>query len=203
MDPTPHHLTADYWSDRYTTDDFPWDLGAPSQPLIHFCSRLAEKNSKDCRILIPGGGRGHDVHWLWQNGFTNVVQADYSKAAHRQVLEQYPELPKSRLITEDFFNLQGPFDLILEQTFLHALLPRQRPDYARQMANLLAPGGLLAGVLFNFPLSEKGPPFGGEPEDYRALFAEQFDILKLEPCYNSMPGREGKELFFICRPKDS
>ena len=64
----------------------------------------------------------------------------------------------------------------------------------KKMYQLLNPGGRLVGVLFNRSF-EGGPPFGGNLEEYEELFKEKFEIVKLEPCYNSIQPREGTEVF--------
>ncbi|WP_412783757.1 hypothetical protein, partial [Aeromonas sanarellii] len=68
---------------------------------------------------------------------------------------------ESHLIENDFFELDDKFDLILEQTFFCALDPELRNQYATKMYNLLNTNGKIAGLLFNFPLTNEGPPFGG------------------------------------------
>ena len=93
------------------------------------------------------------------------------------------------------------FDLILEQTFFCALRPELRENYARKMQSLLKDGGILAGLLFDFPLEDGGPPYGGNIEEYRAFFSPYFEIRKLQRAYNSIPPRRGSELFFIFEKK--
>jgi hypothetical protein len=39
-----------------------------------------------------------------------------------------------------------------------------------------------------------GPPFGGDSEEYNALFSSQFSIQKLEKSYKSITPRQDKEL---------
>ncbi len=65
------------------------------------------------------------------------------------------------------------------------------------MHGLLADNGKLVGVLFDFELTENGPPFGGSIVEYISLFYETFLITILEKCYNSIKPRQGTELFFI------
>ncbi|MGB5498160.1 MAG: SAM-dependent methyltransferase, partial [Maribacter sp.] len=109
-----------------------------------------------------------------------------------------PHFPKDRLIHLDFFDLQeSNFDLILEQTFFCALDPNLRQAYANKMKNLLREDGKLAGLFFDFPLTDKGPPFGGDINEYKELFLEHFKIKTLERAYNSIKPRNGNELFFI------
>jgi thiopurine S-methyltransferase len=108
-----------------------------------------------------------------------------------------PHFPDSQLIQGDFFKLDKKYDLILEQTFFCALDPALRPAYAKKMSELLNPNGKLAGVLFDFALSESGPPFGGSREEYLSYFESHFKIKTLEKCHNSIKPRMGNELFII------
>ena len=99
-------------------------------------------------------------------------------------------------IDTEHFKLEKKFDLVIEQTFFCALQPNQRKDYVKKMAEVIKPGGKLAGVLFDFPLTEQGPPFGGSQEEFGKLFKPYFTITKMERCYNSIKPRMGNELFF-------
>ena len=94
-----------------------------------------------------------------------------------------------------FFDFEGSFDLIIEQTFFCALHPSLRKAYAEKMHQLLQPNGKLVGLLFDFPLTEEGPPFGGSLQEYDSYFSPLFKIDLLERAYNSIPPRAGKELF--------
>ncbi|MFW5658689.1 MAG: methyltransferase [Bacteroidota bacterium] len=191
-------LTPDYWSQRYHDQNTPWDLGHVSRPLKRFIDSLSEEE-KNLRILVPGGGSGHELVYLREQGFTNSYLLDWSEAVIENVRRQHPALPAEALIADDFFAHEATYDLILEQTFFCALDPGMRDEYVRQMYNLLAPGGRLAGVLFTFPLTENGPPFGGSIDEYRQRFAQYFEIEHLAPSEHSEDERQGKEAFFILR----
>jgi hypothetical protein len=69
------------------------------------------------------------------------------------------------------------------------------------MHNLLSESGKISGLLFNFPLTEEGPPFGGSQEEYVNLFSNRFSIKTLELAYNSIKPRANKELFFTFEKK--
>ena len=108
-----------------------------------------------------------------------ILQKVYVMDLARQPLEnikaEIPEIPASQLISGDFFDLElQDFDLILEQTFFCALNPELRKNYVQKMLQLLKPGGKLAGLLFDFPLTLNGPPFGGSPKEYEELFNPTF-----------------------------
>ncbi len=101
----------------------------------------------------------------------------------------------------DFFTHNGQYDLIIEQTFFCAIDPALRKNYVQKMADLLAPGGTLTGVLFNKHFDFEGPPFGGSKQEYENLFSPFFDIKILETNNHSSPKRKGKELFFNFKKK--
>lgn len=98
--------------------------------------------------------------------------------------------------------MDDSFDLLLEQTLFCALDPTLRVEYARQAAKLLEPHGKLAGVLFNRTFENAGPPFGGTQEEYLECFKPYFQSIEMESCYNSIPPRQGTEIFVkMSKPK--
>ncbi|KAK5993985.1 putative thiol methyltransferase 2 [Cladobotryum mycophilum] len=68
---------------------------------------------------------------------------------------------EGKCVDEDGVRVGG-FDLIYDYTFLCALLPEMRQDWARRMSQLLNPNGVL--ICLEFPLfrdlNELGPPWG-------------------------------------------
>ena len=189
------NLNKAYWEDKYAQNTTGWDIGYVSTPLKEYIDQLKNKNTK---ILIPGAGNGHEVEYLFTKGFTNINVVDIALQPLKNLKARIPSFPDAHLIHMDFFDLEIlDFDLILEQTFFCALDPTLRKAYASKMHDLLAPNGKIAGLLFDFPLTEDGPPFGGSEEEYRAIFGQYFTIKVLERAYNSIKPRKGKELFFI------
>lgn len=181
-----------YWADRYKNDNTPWDMGTPSPALTAYLQQLINKNQ---RILIPGAGHAYEAQWLYENGFLNVWIVDLAQDPLDDLLSRCPNFPKDHLIKGDFFDLNMNFDLIIEQTFFCAISPELRSKYVEKMSELLSRNGKLIGVLFDFPLTEKGPPYGGSIEEYKERFQARFSIHKLERCYNSIKPRSGKEIF--------
>ncbi len=57
------------------------------------------------------------------------------------------------------------------------------------------------GVLFNIDFEKEGPPFGGHVEEYQLLFSRSFEIQILNNCYNSIPQRNGNEVFILMKRK--
>ena len=187
-------LNADYWNNRYLESQTGWDLNGPSTPLVEYINQLEDKT---IRILFPGAGHAYDAEYMFNLGFKNVYIADFAQAAADAFLQRVPNFPKEQFIIGDFFKIDLQFDLALEQTFFCAINPELRDKYAKHMANILAPKGKLAGVLFNFPLTEKGPPFGGSLKEYQEHFSKHFTVKTLAECYNSILPRKGNEVFVI------
>lgn len=185
-------LNADYWSSRYQEDATGWDIGYPSPQLLE----LAAEFPKNARILIPGCGRAYEAEALHTLGYTNVVVADWSIEPLEQFAKRVESYPVHNLVCADFFALEQTFDLILEQTFYCALPPNRRDDYVKHAHALLADKGVLAGLLFDFPLTEEGPPFGGSEEEYRERFSPYFELERLARADKSIPPRAGRELVF-------
>lgn len=187
-------LNSAYWQNRYETQSTGWDVGSITAPLKTYLDQIEDKL---IRILIPGGGNSYEFEYLITHGFTNVYVLDFAHHPLLNIQNRLPEVNPKQLIHADFFEHKATYDLIIEQTFYCALDPSLRDQYVQHMHRLLANGGKLIGLLFQFPLTESGPPFGGSKVEYIQRFSPYFNIKTLETAYNSIPPRQGNELFFI------
>ena len=185
-------LNKYYWENRYLKEEIGWDIGEISRPLKSYFDQLENKSLK---ILIPGCGNGHEAEYLFKKGFNNVYVADFSETALSNFKSRVPSFEDNHLICDDFFNLSGKYDIIIEQTFFCALNPKLRSDYVKKVSSLLNQSGKLVGLLFNDSLNSDKPPFGGNINDYKKLFSEHLLIETMEKCYNSIEPRNGRELF--------
>lgn len=168
-----------------------WDLGEVSPPIRAYIDQL---ESKTLKILVPGAGNGHEVSYLHSLGFTDVHVLDFAPTAIETFLNNHPDFPLSHAHTANFFEFNGTFDLIIEQTLFCAIDPVLRSKYAEKSSSLLRKGGKLVGLLFNRQF-EGGPPFGGEKTAYLETFAPFYQKISMEECYNSASPRQGSELF--------
>ena len=192
------NLNKNYWSNKYKTNQIGWDTGAITTPLKKYIDQLEDKTIK---ILIPGAGNSYEAEYLHNNGFKNVFVIDLAKEPLENLKQRVSSFPKEHLIQGNFFELNQTFDLIIEQTFYCALNPELRNNYVKHMNLLLKPKGKIVGLLFQFPLTEKGPPFGGSKQEYLNRFSNFFHIKTLETAYNSIKPRKGSELFIIFEKK--
>lgn len=191
------NLNKEFWENRYITNEIGWDVGTITTPLKDYIDQIENKNLK---ILIPGAGNGYEFDYLISKGFKNVWVVDIAKQPLENLASRNPEF-KDNFIQADFFELDNQFDLILEQTFFCALNPNLRSKYVEKMHSLLTEKGKIFGLLFDFELTEVGPPFGGSKEEYINLFQDKFNLKVLERAYNSIKPRDGRELFFIFEKK--
>lgn len=187
------NLSEDFWDNSYKQSDIGWDLGEVSPPLKAYFDQLTNKNLK---ILIPGSGNSHEAEYLFKKGFKNVFVIDLSETALLNLKHRVPDFPKSHLIHGDFFDMENNFDLIIEQTFFCAINPNLRKHYAKKAFDLLNKKGKIVGLLFNVPLNETRPPFGGSKIEYLEYFKPYFNISFMDKAYNSHQARQEKELFF-------
>lgn len=185
-------LDAPYWEGRYASKNTGWDIGDISTPIKVFVDGLSDKS---LRVLIPGAGNGHEAIYMREKGFDKVTVLDWSVSALNNIKSARPDFPEDHLIKGDFFEHLGQYDLILEQTFFCAIDPKLREKYATKVAQLLKPQGRLIGLLFDAPLNEDHPPFGGHKEEYLSYFKPHFAIKTFERAYNSIDARKGRELF--------
>lgn len=191
-------LGPEFWESQYKADTTGWDMGRVSPPIKEYIDQLKDK---DIRILIPGCGNTYEAEYLLQQGFTNVTVVDIAPTLVNRLKEKFKDNPNIKIILGDFFEHQGEYDLIFEQTFFCALDENLRPHYRDKMLKLLASKGKLVGLLFNIVFEQQGPPFGGTREEYENIFKGNFEFKTFAPSYNSHPKRQGNELFMILRKR--
>jgi SAM-dependent methyltransferase len=155
-------------------------------------SDVLAREGRRPRAFVPGCGRGYDATLLALRGFDVVGLdiAPLGVAAAREYAARELASPspynfaagedrhaaalanpgKAEFVCADFFDraweadvaAEDGFDFIYDYTFLCALLPEMRADWARRMAELLRPAGTL--FCLEFPLYKDpalpGPPWG-------------------------------------------
>lgn len=189
-----------YWTERWVNGQTGWDIGYASPALMEFAYNNIPK---DAKILIPGAGNAYEAEELFRNGYRNVYVVDISYIPLKNLKSRVPDFPAHQLINSDYLDLKKGFeaDFILEQTFYCALSPTLRDSYVQKSYELLNPDGQMAGLLFDFPLTEEGPPYGGSYDEYISRFSDLFEIITLEKTDKSIKPRSGREFFFHLKKK--
>lgn len=182
----PEH--PDFWSKRFGEGLTPWDAGKVPEAFAAFVDR----EPVPLNTLIPGCGSAWEAALLAEQGWP-VTALDFSPAAiarARQVLGS----AAVELVCQDFFIYRParPLDLIYERAFLCALPRKLWQDWGHKVADLLPPGGRLAGYFFVCD-QLKGPPFGILPEQLQELLGPHFQCIQDEPVGDSIPVFAGRE----------
>lgn len=194
MKMTKKLMDKEYWEGKYQNNQAKWNIGTISTPLKDYIDQLTDKN---IRILIPGLGHGHELMYLQEQGFTNITGLDFTIVAALEAYGLMNDFPYGSVVLEDFFEHEGEYDLIIEQTFFCALPREMRQQYVDKMSELLVENGKLVGLLFDCEFEQNEPPFGGSKEEYLPLLRSKLTIDVLETAHNSIQPRAGRELFFI------
>ena len=174
---------ASFWDDRYREGNTPWDFGGVPPEFLNWLHRTPRPG----KVLVPGCGSGYELRALAETG-ADPTGLDLSTEAVKRARATLGER-NGRVLAGDFFThpfSHGEFDAVYERTFLCALDPLLRTDYARRMAQLLKPGGLLAGF-FLFGHEPEPPPHplaaGGDHE----LFDLYFEKIESVPTRHTLP----------------
>lgn len=182
----------EFWDTRFRDGVTPWDAGGVPARLQKYLIGKAPG-----RVLVPGCGSGYEVRLFAEHG-DDVLGIDFSDQAIDAARRALGVLA-NRVRQADFFHLQeGQFDLVYERAFLCAL-PRPRwPAWGTRMAELVRPGGALAGF-FYLDDNQRGPPFGTTSDGLKALLGEAFELVAEEsiPPAESLPVFKGKEIWQV------
>lgn len=188
----PEH--PDFWNKRFDTGVTPWDAGQAPLALRQFIAR----QTGPLNTLIPGCGSAWDAALLAEHGWP-VTALDFSPnavAVARAVLGE--NINGINLVCADFFTHTPttPYRLIYERAFLCALPRKLWADWGRHVAELLPPGGRLAGFFFLCD-QVKGPPFGIQPAQLDDLLIANFERIEDAAVDDSIPAFSGRERWQI------
>lgn len=193
--PNPESTKPGFWDQRYASGKTPWDQRAIPGRLAGYLARTPVTG----RAFVPGCGSGYEIRSLHEHGWS-VLGLDFSAVAVSRAKQELG--PLGTLVRRgDFFSpaddLAG-FSLVYERTFLCALPPELHPAYARRMAELLVPGGVLCGFFFHGP-EEEPPPYPLTPQEISDLLSPAFDLIEDQPVPDSLPLFAGKERWQVWR----
>ncbi|MGI4718111.1 MAG: methyltransferase [Janthinobacterium lividum] len=189
-------LSPGFWDERFARSFTPWDRGGVPQALRDFVAR----SPRPWSTLIPGCGSAYELVFLCAAGWEAVAIdfAPQAVARGRALAGQWA----GRVVEADFFAWQParPVELVYECAFLCALPPAMRPQVVARWAELLGPGGRVAGFFF-FDQALKGPPFGIGRGELDALMAPYFACVEDAAVVDSIPIFAGKERWLVWQRK--
>jgi hypothetical protein len=197
------------WQEAWEEQRTPWDAGA-SPPILE---QLVQSGTlPDGRALVPGCGSGYDVLTLATDD-RHVLGLDLAEGARRRFSSLRDEygVPSDQadVRTGNFFEFtpETQFDLVWDYTFLCAIEPEMRDQWAAKMHELISPAGELVTLIFPIRTLDAlpepdadGPPYPMHPELVSDLLQGRFENIALDPVETSHEGREGMEWLGRWRP---
>ena len=204
-DEKPRHQRPElpeFWDRRFRQGVTPWDAGRVPQQFSEFSQRhrgalASQPLARKPRALVPGCGSAYEAGHLdaldWE---THAL--DFSAAAIDAARATLPNFG-GQLHCADFFTFEAsePFDLVYERAFFCALPRHLWPNFMPRMAELLRPGGVLAGYFFLDENALKGPPFGLSAASLHVFCQPWFDLIEDQPAPDSIGPFVGKERWMV------
>lgn len=184
--------TPGFWDERFDGGFTPWDRGGVPEALREFVARAGAP----LVTLIPGCGAAYELAFLSEQGW-DATAIDFSPAAVAKAKAGLGQWA-GNVVQADFFTYlpATQLELIYERAFLCALPRAMWPRVAARWADLLAPGGLLAGFFF-FDDAATGPPFGIERAALDALLSPFFECIEDVAVSDSIVVFAGKERWMV------
>lgn len=202
------------WGRAYRVGRTPWDLWGPTPALEQLIGdgRLDRLGLPDAaRAAVPGCGRGHDLRLLAKCGL-DVVGFDLAPEAveEARALIELNGTPGT-VLRRDVLGLvpefRGAFDLVYEYTCFCALPPDLRRSYARTVAEILVPGGVVLSLIFPMQAGHAGtdgPPYLVSETDLQDAFGAVLQLQESFAPHIPESPRAGAERWFVWRkPADS
>ncbi|ORX38853.1 S-adenosyl-L-methionine-dependent methyltransferase [Kockovaella imperatae] len=119
--------TREYWEQRYTNEapdtTFDWFL-TPSY-LIPIIREQTQDIGTSARVLMLGCGNSALSEAMYEAGWKNIVNIDYSEKVIQQMSERHADKPEMRWQVMDVLDLQfekESFDLIIDKGTMDAML---------------------------------------------------------------------------------
>jgi len=181
------------WQQRYREsppERMPWHREQPAETLVEAVRRgLLPKGV----TIDLGCGTGTDLMYLAQQGY-RVIGVDVAMEPLRFARERFREAGLDiPLIQADARFLpfrDASIDLICDSGCFHSFAPEIRPMYARSVARVLKPGGIL--FMREFHADQPQPPEGGpyrlKLEEFFEVFTPHFRFLSVgEAYYHDLP----------------
>ena len=196
----------DFWESLYSKGKDYWNAGKATPALLDFFENPSCPKSGS--VLVPGAAYGYDAE-AWAKRGHDVLAVDFCPTSVDALDKLSRTYKNIRSLDLDLFNLSPKdpkkggetFDIIYDYGTFNAIHPGRRDEYFEMCYRMMKDEGLL--IILMSPLSNdstmKGPPHATSEGELMARLDGIFDIVERIPVTNSLPGREGKEEFWLLK----
>ena len=148
--------TQEYWDKKYAEKDTQFEWLRPYSEIKEYVNEHIKKNDK---ILIPGCGNSSLGPDMYNDGYKNLVNNDFSPVVIEQMSKRYSEMKTLVWDVMDITKMAYPnesFDTVLDKGTIDALTCGE--DYENQIfkacceySRVLKPGGFAYILSFGQP----------------------------------------------------
>ncbi|XP_030832553.1 EEF1A lysine methyltransferase 4-like [Strongylocentrotus purpuratus] len=159
----PDFTTESYWDERFKEEEtYDWLL--KYHQFSHFVEKHVNRNE---RILMLGCGNSKLSLEMYEDGYHNIVNVDFSSVCIEKMKEKHQHCPIMQWMVMDIKDLKFPdcsFDVVLEKGTLDALVANERDPWnmtdegydvmeqsLTQVSRVLKPGGYFLSITFSQP----------------------------------------------------
>ncbi|MCF0216281.1 MAG: methyltransferase [Fibrobacteraceae bacterium] len=196
----------EFWDNLYVEGKDYWNFKKAAPALLDFFKNPACPATGS--VLIPGAGFGYDAE-AWAEKGHEVLAVDYAPTAVDELDHLSRKIKNLRSLDLDLFNLSPKdakrggqqFDIIYEYGTFSAIHPGRRDEFFEVCYKMLKDDGLFISLMYPLESGKtlQGPPHCTSEGELMARLDGVFDIVDRIPATNSLPGREGKEEFWLLK----
>ena len=118
----PEYGKADYWDERYKSNDTTFDWFVAFEPLRDIITSICKPDHK---ILVAGCGNSRLSPLMYEAGLTNITNVDISDVVINQMRARYKEMDRMEWLKMDVMKLEfqdSTYDVVIDKGTVDSLL---------------------------------------------------------------------------------